>query len=45
MFLSYVEMISNTIDLEPSTIEEAAEKQKWEDTMMEEYRSIMKNDV
>jgi hypothetical protein len=37
--------MSNIIDLEPSTIEEVAEKQEWKDAMMEEYQSIMKNDV
>jgi hypothetical protein len=28
-----------------STMEEAVEKQEWKDAMMEEYQSIMKNDV
>jgi hypothetical protein len=45
MFSSYVALMSNIIDSEPSTIEEVAEKQEWKDAMMEEYQSIMKNDV
>jgi hypothetical protein len=45
MFSSYVALMSNIIDLEPFTIEEAVEKQEWKDAMMEEYQSIMKNDV
>jgi len=30
---------------EPSTYEEVVKQQVWKDTMMEEYRSILKNDV
>jgi hypothetical protein len=45
VFSSYVALIRSIIDLEPSTIEEVAEKQEWRDFMMEEYHSIMKNDV
>jgi hypothetical protein len=45
LFSPYVALMSNIIDSEPSTIEEAAEKQEWKDAMMEAYRSIMKNDV
>ena len=37
--------MSNIIDSEPSTFEEVVEKAKWKDAMMEEYQSIMKNDV
>ena len=33
------------IDKEPSNYEEAAEKKEWKDSMIEEYQSIMKNDV
>jgi hypothetical protein len=33
------------IDSETSTYEEAAKKQVWKNAMMEEYQSIMKNDV
>ena len=33
------------IDKEPSNYEEATEKKEWKDAMIEEYQSIMKNDV
>jgi hypothetical protein len=45
MFSGYVALMGNTIDSEPSTIEDVVEKQEWKDAMMEEYQSIMKNDV
>ena len=32
-------------DKEPSSYEEAAERKEWKDAMIEEYQSIMKNDV
>ena len=32
-------------DSEPSTFEEASQHHVWRDAMMEEYHSIMKNDV
>jgi hypothetical protein len=35
----------NVIDSEPSTFEKSNEKPEWNDAMMEEYQSIMKNDV
>jgi hypothetical protein len=44
-FSSYVALMSKIIDSEPSTYEEAAKQQVWKDVMMEEYQSIMKNDV
>ena len=37
--------MSNILDLEPSTYDEAAGQQCWKEAMMEEYKSIMKNDV
>jgi hypothetical protein len=37
--------MSNIIDSDPSIFEEATNKQVQKDTMMEEYQSIMKNDV
>jgi hypothetical protein len=37
--------MSSIIDSEPSSFEEAAGQQVWKDAMMEEYQSIMKNDV
>jgi hypothetical protein len=45
MFSIYVALMSNIIDSEPSTLEEAAEKPEWKDAMMEEYQSIVKNHV
>ena len=33
------------IDKEHSNYEEAAERKEWKDAMIEEYQSIMKNDV
>jgi hypothetical protein len=44
-FSSYVALMSKTIESEPSTYEEVAKQQVWKDAMMEEYQSIMKNDV
>ena len=37
--------MSHIIDSEPSSYEEATDQQVWKDAMMEEYQSIMKNDV
>jgi hypothetical protein len=37
--------MSHIIDFEPSCYEEASSQPIWRDTMMEEYQSIMKNDV
>jgi hypothetical protein len=37
--------MSSIIDSEPSSFEEATGQQVWKDAMMEEYQSIMKNDV
>jgi hypothetical protein len=45
IFSSYVALMSNIIDFEPSSFEEAIGQQVWKDAMMEEYQSIMKNDV
>jgi hypothetical protein len=44
-FSIYVVLVSIIIDLKPSTFEESAKKKEWKDVMMEEYRSIMKNDA
>ena len=38
-------MVSSIWESEPSTFEEASSRQVWRDAMMEEYNSIMKNDV
>jgi hypothetical protein len=42
---SYIEVVSHIIDYEPSSYEEASSHPVWRDAMMEEYQSIMKNDV
>ena len=44
-FLSYFALMSHIIDSEPSNYKEATDQQEWRDAMMEEYQSIMKNDV
>jgi hypothetical protein len=44
-FSSYVAAMSHIIDSEPSCYEEASSQPVWRDAMMEEYQSIMKNDV
>ena len=44
-FCSYIAMVSSIQEYEPSTFEEASSRQVWKDSMMEEYNSIMKNDV
>ena len=44
-YSSYVALLSNIIDAEPSNFKEAMGKQVWKDAMHEEYQSIMENDV
>jgi len=44
-FSSYMALMSHIIESEPSSYEETAKQQLWKDAMMEEYQSIMKNDV
>ena len=43
-YSSYVALLCDIIDKEPSN-EEATEKKEWKNVMIEEYQSIMKNDV
>ena len=38
-------MLCDIIDKEPSNYEEATENKEWNDAMIEEYHSIMKNDI
>ena len=45
IYSSYMALLSNIIDAEPSSFEEVIGKQVWKDPMHEEYQSIMKNDV
>jgi hypothetical protein len=44
-FPNYLALMSSIIDVEPSSFEEATDQQVWRDAMVEEYNSIMKNDV
>jgi hypothetical protein len=44
-FCSYIAMVSSIRESETYTFEEASSRQVWRDSMMEEYNSIMKNDV
>ena len=44
-FCSYMAMVANIIDSEPSSYEEVASQQVWREAMQEEYSSILKNDV
>ena len=44
-YSGYVPLLCDIIDKEPSNYEEATEKKEWKDVMIEEYQSIMKNDV
>ena len=41
----YVALLCDVINKEPSNYEEATERKEWKDAMIEEYQSIMKNDV
>ena len=38
-------LMSDVVDKEPSCFEEAIKQKEWDDAMVEEYQSIMKNDV
>jgi hypothetical protein len=44
-FCSYVAMVTCITESEPSSYEEAATQQVWREAMVEEYASIMQNDV
>ena len=44
-YKKYVALMCDIINKEPSNYEEATEKKEWKDSMIEEYKSIMKNDV
>jgi hypothetical protein len=45
LYSSYVESLSDIIDAEPTSYEEAEKKKEWKDVMVEEYQSIINNDV
>ena len=44
-YSSYVAPLCDIINEEPSNYEEVVEKKEWKDAMIEEYQSIIKNDV
>ena len=44
-YSGYVALLCDSINKEPSSYEEAAGKKERKDAMIEEYQSIMKNDV
>ena len=41
----YVALLCDFINKEPSNYEDAIERKEWNDSMIKEYQSIMKNDV
>ena len=41
--LSYMALMTELINSEPSSFEEAAQHDVWQEVMVEEYESIMKN--
>lgn len=45
IFSSYVALMCNLIESEPSSVEEASKQQVWKDAMDEEYQSILNNNV
>ena len=44
-FCTYMALVASIVDTKPSSYEEADSQQVWREAMMEEYSSIMKNDV
>ena len=44
-YFGYVALLCDFIDKEPSNYEEVAKQKELKDAMIEEYQSIMKNDV
>jgi hypothetical protein len=44
-FSSYMALMGGLLEVEPSTFHEASQQQVWQDAMLEEYASIIKNDV
>ena len=45
IYSSYIALMSEISKFEPSDVEEAIKNQHWKDAMIEEYKSILKNDV
>jgi hypothetical protein len=44
-FSSYMALMCDLIEKEPTCFEEAIQRKEWADAMTEEYQSIIKNDV
>jgi hypothetical protein len=44
-FSSYMALMCDHLEKEPTCFEESIQKQEWADSMTEEYQSIIKNDV
>jgi hypothetical protein len=44
-FSSFMALMCDLIDKEPTLFEESTQKKEWEDDMIEEYQSIIKNDL
>jgi hypothetical protein len=44
-YSSYVALLGDITDVEPTSYEEATKKKEWKNAMVEEYQSIVKNDV
>jgi hypothetical protein len=44
-YSSYVDLMCDIANKEPTFFEEVSQNKKWMDAMTEEYQSIMKNDV
>ena len=44
-YSSYIALMCDLVDQEPTSYEEAAHKKEWVEAMTKEYQSIMKNDV
>jgi hypothetical protein len=44
-FSSYMALMCDLLEKEPTCFEEAIQKKEWENSMTEEYQSIIKNDV
>ena len=45
IYSNYVALMGNLFDESPTCFEEASNKKEWMESMIEEYQSIIKNDV
>jgi hypothetical protein len=44
-FSSYIALMCDLLENEPTCFEESIQKKEWVDAITEEYQSIIKNDV